>query len=111
MNTDIALKHNGGGAIVGYFSTSDRRNKVSLEARKTHFILGKHNQMNRNPYQLSRNFMLQGSTSDAIKRAVGDTIEDPRGKELGNANKTQGSSFKLGDPQVNTRYWVTNYNT
>jgi|LauGreDrversion4_2_1035121.scaffolds.fasta_scaffold589483_1 hypothetical protein len=30
------------GAVIGYYSTQERRTKASLEARRTHFILGKH---------------------------------------------------------------------
>lgn len=43
-SSDITLKFNGGSSAVGYFSTNERRTKVSLESRRTHFIFGKHDQ-------------------------------------------------------------------
>lgn len=40
--TDIAVRTNGGQAQLGYFTTSDKRTKDVLEAKKTHFTLGNH---------------------------------------------------------------------
>ena len=40
--TDIALRTNGGQASVGFFTSSNKRNKDALEAKSTHFQLGNH---------------------------------------------------------------------
>lgn len=35
--TDIAIRANGGIAQLGYFTTSNKRNRDVTEARRTHF--------------------------------------------------------------------------
>lgn len=54
---DASMKANGAFATIGYYAGPEKRTKVAMEQRKTHFILGKYKLPinNQSSNNLSRN--------------------------------------------------------
>lgn len=95
MHSDITLQVNGRNHAIGHFTTAERRNKLSLEAKRTHFIFG------RGPQRLAPRLSRNEPMSQTIK------VPPP----ASNSNNTQASSFQLGSQKINTKFWVSTYST
>lgn len=80
---DMTLRINGAAPTVGYYSTQERRTKAALEARRTHFVLGKHG--------LQRNFQgLAGPVK--VQTPVALAVQ---GKSVGKENNSAASNILL----------------
>jgi hypothetical protein len=92
--TDIAVRTNGGLAQVGFFTTADKRQRDTLEAKRTHFTLGNHPRISQSQAKLTyQNFYDKN---------------DQFGKQ-GSALMSNKSNFEFGDPRLKSAFYVTTY--